>query len=64
MAFCNHRGEDVNGDGWEDLVCHFFTEDTGFMCDDTEGVLKGETLDGTPIPIEGRDLVSIVPCNK
>ena len=64
LAFCNHRGEDVNGDGYEDLVCHFFTHDTGFMCGDTEGVLKGETLDGTPIPIEGRNSVRIVPCNK
>jgi hypothetical protein len=27
---------------------------------DTEGILKGQTKDGTPI--EGRDLVRVVPC--
>lgn len=62
LAFCNHRGEDVNADGLKDLVCHFFTEDTGFVCGDTEGVLKCATTDGTPI--EGRDSVKVVPCKK
>jgi hypothetical protein len=62
LAFCNHRGEDINGDGLEDLICHFYTEDTGFICGDTEAVLKGETMDG--IPIEGWDSVRIVPCEK
>jgi len=62
LAFCNHRGEDINGDGLEDLICHFYTEDTGFLCGDTEGVLKGITMDGTPI--EGKDSVRIVPCKK
>jgi hypothetical protein len=60
LAFCNYRGEDINGDGLKDLVCHFYTEDTGFLCGDTEGVLKGMTMDGTPI--EGKDSVKIVPC--
>jgi len=62
LAFCNKRGEDINGDGLKDLVCHFYTEDTEFLCGDTEGVLKGMTTDGTPI--EGRDSVRIVPCKK
>jgi probable HAF family extracellular repeat protein len=60
LAFCNRKGEDINGDRLKDLVCHFYTEDTGFLCGDTEGVLKGQTLDGTLI--EGRDSVRIVPC--
>ncbi len=62
LAFCNYRGEDINGDGLMDLVCHFYTQDTGFLCGDTEGVLKGMTMDGTPV--EGRDSVKIVPCKK
>jgi hypothetical protein len=62
LAFCNHKGEDINGDQLKDLICHFYTQDTGFQCGDTEGVLKGMTMDGTPI--EGSDFVKIVPCKK
>jgi len=62
LAFCNPKGEDINGDGLKDLVCHFRTEDTGLECGDTEGVLKGLTMDGTPV--EGKDSVRIVPCKK
>ncbi len=51
--------EDVNGDGLQDLVCHFETQETGFQPGDKEGILKGQTLDGTPI--EGSDSVGIVP---
>lgn len=62
IAFCNHSPEDVNGDGYDDLVCHFYTQMTGFDCENREGILRGLTIDG--IPIEGRDSVKIVPCNK
>jgi len=64
LAFCNPKGEDINGDGLIDLVCHFYTQDTGFgvQCGDTEGVLKGMTKDG--ISIQGIDSVRIVPCKK
>ena len=62
LAFCNPKGEDINRDRLKDLVCHFYTEDTGFLCGDTEGILKGKTKDGTPI--EGRDSVRINPCKK
>ena len=54
--------EDANNDGLPDLVCHFKAQETGFESGDTEGILKGQTLDG--IPIEGRDSVRIVPTNK
>lgn len=54
--------EDVNNDGLPDLVCHFTTQETGFESGDTEGVLKGQIRDGTPI--EGVDSVRIVPSNK
>ncbi|MBI2486437.1 MAG: hypothetical protein HYW01_05680 [Deltaproteobacteria bacterium] len=58
LAFCNKSAEDVNADGLLDQVCHFNTQDTGFHEGDTEGILKGKTVDDTPI--EGRDSVRIV----
>lgn len=61
LAFCSPSPEDVNGDGYDDLICHFYTQITGFGCEDTEGILKGRRLDGTPIL--GRDSVIIVPCH-
>jgi len=59
LAFCNLNGEDVNGDGLLDLVCHFDTGKTGFQPGDTQGVLKGRTFGG--IPFLGVDTVKIVP---
>ncbi len=59
LAFCNPGGEDVNGDGLLDLVCHFDTPKTGFQTGDTVGVLKGKTVTGTPI--KGTDSIRIVP---
>jgi len=60
LAFCTPRRVDINGDHLKGLICHFYTKKTGFQCGDTEGILKGQLLDGTPI--EGSDLVRIVPC--
>ncbi len=51
--------EDVNSDGLSDLVCHFNTQAAEFEEGDTEGILKGLTLDGDPIL--GVDSVDIVP---
>jgi hypothetical protein len=62
LAFCNFRGQDINGDRLKDLVCHFYAEDTGFQCCDTEGILKGITKDG--VPIEGRDFIRTNPCKN
>jgi hypothetical protein len=59
LAFCNTSPEDVNKDGLGDLICHFNTQLTGFQTKDTMGILKGVTVDGTPI--EGMDSVKIVP---
>ncbi len=59
LAFCS-GAEDVNGDGLLDLVCHFYTQYTGFQCHDTVGILMGKTKDGTAI--KGSDSVNIVPC--
>ena len=50
--------EDVNGDGYADLVSHYATRDAGLQVGDTEACVTGETLDG--IPIEGCDAVRIV----
>jgi len=57
LAFCNSSGEDVNGDGLLDLVCHFNTQQAGFKSTDTMGVLKGRTVSGTLI--QGSDTVVI-----
>jgi hypothetical protein len=58
LAFCNPNGEDVNGDGRLDLVCHFNTLDTGLKTGNTQAVLKGRTLQNGLI--EGSDEVLIV----
>lgn len=59
LSFCNSSPEDVNDDGYDDIVCHFYTQMTGFECGDEGGILKGQTMD--EILIEGSDSVRIVP---
>jgi len=59
LSFCSPSSEDVNDDGYDDLVCHFYTQMTGFECGDDEGILKGQTIEQTPV--EGSDSVRIVP---
>ncbi len=56
LAFCL-GSEDVNNDGLLDLVCHFATQASGFQPGDTEGILKGRTIDGSTL--EGSDSVRI-----
>jgi len=51
--------EDVNGDGFSDLVVKIEDIDGVFQQGDTTATLTGETLDGTPI--EGTDTICIVP---
>lgn len=41
--------EDVNGDGLNDIVVHVSTSTLELTVPDTEAILKGMTLDGTPI---------------
>jgi hypothetical protein len=51
--------EDVDGDGDDDLVVHFRTQETGIECGNTEATLTGATLfDG--IPISGTDSIHTV----
>jgi cell wall-associated NlpC family hydrolase len=52
-------GEDVNGDGLSDMVCHFYIQQSGFVSGDTRGILRGLTLGGEHI--RGTDSVRIVP---
>ncbi len=52
------RVRDVNKDGLRDLVCRFLIQKTGFQTGDTEGVLKGHTVDG--VRFEGHDSVLVL----
>jgi hypothetical protein len=55
---CNLPGEDVNTDGFVDLVCHFAMRLAGFQAGDTLGFLVGKSIDGAWI--FGWDSVRIV----
>lgn len=59
LAMCNPGGQDVNGDGLLDLVCHFLTQKTGFIAGDTMGFLQGATVSG--VAIQGSEAITIVP---
>ena len=54
--------EDVNDDGFLDMVFHFKTRQTGIACGDTGTTLTGEIYDGTEIA--GTDEVSTVGCES
>ena len=50
---------DVDGDGYDDLFCHFPVPETGIAFGDEEACVSGETLDG--VPFEGCAPVVTVP---
>ena len=52
--------EDVNVDGFMDMVFHFKTQEIGIVCDDTEVTLMGETFGG--VQFTGTDTVKTVGC--
>ena len=56
----NDHLQDVNLDGFTDLVTHFRVRDTGIACGDESVMRTGETLDGQPT--EGTDSITTVGC--
>ena len=56
---CAKTGEDLNGDGRPDLVCHFENQLAGFRRGDSAGVIKGKTK-GRKL-FEGRGDLKVVP---
>ena len=59
LSMCDPGGQDVNGDGLLDLVCHFYTNKTNFVASDTMGFLQGATAFG--FSIQGSEAITIVP---
>ena len=57
VVYADHL-QDVNLDGYLDLVCHFKTQELGLVKGDTDATLTGETNDG--VIIYGTDDVNIV----
>ncbi len=57
VVYAEHL-QDVNGDGYMDLVSHYRTQATGIAKPDTSATLTGQTTGGTPIT--GTDTVRAV----
>lgn len=58
LARCG-KPEDVNGDVWPDLVCHFDNQAAAFQSSDDEAILKGRLDSGRVF--EGRGWLKVVP---
>jgi hypothetical protein len=59
---CGKDGEDVNGDGRQDLVCHFENQAAAFTEDDDRGTVRGITRAG--MPFEGHGMLKVVPVKR
>jgi len=59
---CGKEGEDVNGDGLLDLVCHFDNQLAKFAEDEDVGIVQGVTNAG--LPFEGRGMLKVVPVKQ
>jgi hypothetical protein len=62
IAHLNDHLQDVNLDGYVDLVTHYRTRDTGIACGDESTTLTGETLDGQLFA--GTDSIRTVGCRE
>jgi hypothetical protein len=54
-----HGREDINDDGYPDMLCHFENQVAAFSSSSEEAVLKGRLDDGSLI--EGRGRLKVVP---
>jgi hypothetical protein len=52
--------EDVNNDGFPDLVLHFRSQQIAVQCTDTSLLLTGKTQNGTPI--RGTEAIQVLGC--
>jgi hypothetical protein len=59
LSKCNPSGQDVNGDGLLDLICHFDNQAAKFNSESMEGVARGKTRQG--VAFEGAGLLKVVP---
>ena len=59
---CAKQPKDVNRDGFPDLLCHFYTERTGFDGSHLEGRLNGATDDG--VAFQAASYLKVVPSKK
>lgn len=56
----NEHLQDVNLDGYVDLVTHFRTQDAGIACSDESAALGADLLDGSPV--DGSDAIKTSGC--
>jgi hypothetical protein len=56
----NEHLQDLNLDGFIDLVAHFPTKESGFGCEDETALLTADLSDGSTI--EGTDWIRVVGC--
>jgi hypothetical protein len=61
LSFCNMQGEDVDGDGVKDLLCHFETDRMGLKKGDTFLVLRGKTRPPYVYSFQGTYPIVVVP---
>lgn len=59
LSKCHQDGQDFNGDGRLDLLCHFETQNAGFSEVSEEAILTGKMLDGRMF--EGRGRLKVTP---